>query len=57
MPTRQQNLLWAAWRGKAEVNSPKLQLDESTLNAGQPEIMEMMKVKGGGEKENSKKSL
>lgn len=39
MPTGQQNLLWAAWRGKAEVKSPKLQLDESTLNAGQPEIM------------------
>lgn len=39
MPTGQQNLLWVAWRGKAEVKSPELQLDESTLNAGQPEIM------------------
>lgn len=45
MPTRQQNLLLVAWRGKAEVNSPKLQLDESILNAGQPEIMHMMKFK------------
>lgn len=33
------NLLCTAWRGKAEVNSPKLQLDESVLNAGQPEIV------------------
>lgn len=34
------NLLRTAWRQKAEVvNSPKLQLDKSMLNAGQPEIV------------------
>lgn len=39
------NLLRIAWPGKAEVvKSPKLQLDESVLNAGQPEIVWRVKI-------------
>lgn len=39
------NLLRIAWPGKAEVvKSPKLQLDESVLNAGQPEIVWGVKI-------------
>lgn len=40
-----------AWGGKAEVKSPKLQLDESILSAGQPEIMKMMKFNEKKKKE------
>lgn len=57
MPTWQQNLLLEAWRGKAEVNSPKLQLDESILNAGQPEIMWMMEFKEEKKRKLKEKAL
>lgn len=57
MPTWQQNLLLEAWRGKAEVNSPKLQLDESILNAGQPEIMWMMEFKEEKKKKIERKGF